>query len=266
MANDLLILNGNVWTGDPANPRADAVAIANGKIVLAGSAEAARGAVGRDADVIDAGGRTVLPGLIDAHNHYLATAEAARLGRRPLPGGRLTRDLTRVIGRSRPRSRRPGAGFAPSVSTGPSSRTAGCRRGTTSTRPPWLTRSSSTTSPSTMRSSTPAAMRDARHHRAVPDPPGGKFVRDEAGRLTGLCLDSATDLILPVELDIGCHGPNFHTDPAAARTRWRCSAAASRDLPEGRPDHRLRSAGDPPRAARLPGGAPRGACFGCGWS
>ena len=41
MANDLLILNGAVWTGDPANPRADAVAIVDGKIVLAGSAEAA---------------------------------------------------------------------------------------------------------------------------------------------------------------------------------------------------------------------------------
>jgi predicted amidohydrolase YtcJ len=45
----------------------------------------------------------------------------------------------------------------------------------------------------------------------VQDPPGGHFVRDEAGRLTGLCLDAATDLILPVVIDIGCHGPNFHT-------------------------------------------------------
>jgi len=46
----------------------------------------------------------------------------------------------------------------------------------------------------------------------VSDPPGGSFERDQAGRLTGLCRDTAMDLILPVSVDIGCHGPNFHTE------------------------------------------------------
>jgi predicted amidohydrolase YtcJ len=55
------------------------------------------------------------------------------------------------------------------------------------------------------------AMRDRGIPETVSDPAGGAFVRDEAGRLTGLCLDTATSLILPVELEIGCHGPNFHT-------------------------------------------------------
>jgi len=45
----------------------------------------------------------------------------------------------------------------------------------------------------------------------VADPPGGRFVRDRDGRLTGLCLDAACGPVLPTAVDIGSHGPNFHT-------------------------------------------------------
>ncbi|MFL6182767.1 MAG: amidohydrolase, partial [Actinomycetes bacterium] len=43
------------------------------------------------------------------------------------------------------------------------------------------------------------------------DPPGGKFVRGADGRLTGLCLDAACAAVIPTDVDIGSHGPNFHT-------------------------------------------------------
>ena len=56
-----------------------------------------------------------------------------------------------------------------------------------------------------------AAMRDRGISEHASDPAGGRFIRDQSGRMTGLCLDTATGLILPVELEIGCHGPNFHT-------------------------------------------------------
>ena len=53
-------------------------------------------------------------------------------------------------------------------------------------------------------------------HRGIGEnaanPPGGEFVRDGEGRLTGLCLDAATSRILPVAVDVGSHGPNFHTE------------------------------------------------------
>ena len=42
-------------------------------------------------------------------------------------------------------------------------------------------------------------------------PPGGRFERDRDGRLTGLCLDAACGLVLQTAVDIGSHGPNFHT-------------------------------------------------------
>lgn len=210
MAKDLLIVNGAVWTGDPANPRADAVAIADGKIVLAGSTETARGAVGRDAEVIDAAGRSVLPGLIDAHNHYLATAEALASVNVRFPVVTSRADLTRVIG-----------DVAEVTPPGRWIRAVGLDWAKfPDGQPPTRHDLDEATlghpvivyhvSVHHALVNTPA-MRERGITDAVQDPPGGKFVRDEAGRLTGLCLDSATDLILPVVVDIGCHGPNFHT-------------------------------------------------------
>jgi hypothetical protein len=45
----------------------------------------------------------------------------------------------------------------------------------------------------------------------TPDPDGGRFVRDHEGGLTGLCLDAACGAVVPAEVDIGSHGPNFHS-------------------------------------------------------
>ena len=69
---ELVLHNGNLLTMDPAQPRAQAVAISGGRLL----------AVGSDADVlnlatsraarIDLGGKTVVPGFIDAHAHPAA--------------------------------------------------------------------------------------------------------------------------------------------------------------------------------------------------
>ena len=72
---EMLIRNGEVWTGNPSQPLAEAIGIRDGRIAAVGTLDEVRGVLDRDAAVIDAAGRTVLPGFIDAHNHYLATAE-----------------------------------------------------------------------------------------------------------------------------------------------------------------------------------------------
>jgi len=66
---ELILYNGNIWTVDPAQPRAQAVAISGGRFVSVGSdREILRLAAGSSRK-IDLGGRTVLPGFIDAHSH-----------------------------------------------------------------------------------------------------------------------------------------------------------------------------------------------------
>jgi hypothetical protein len=62
------IVNASVRTLDPARPAAEAVAIRDGLIAAVGSAAEARAAAG-SAEVVDAGGATVVPGLVDAHIH-----------------------------------------------------------------------------------------------------------------------------------------------------------------------------------------------------
>ena len=70
-APDLLLVNANVLTMDPARPRASAVAVAGGRIVGVGddTAELAGGARARD--VLDLRGATLIPGFHDAHNHMI---------------------------------------------------------------------------------------------------------------------------------------------------------------------------------------------------
>lgn len=72
-AADLLLVNGNVVTMDPRRPRAEAVAVRDGKFAAVGSTSEIR-ALGEDSTpVVDLGGKTVLPGLIDAHIHGVSS-------------------------------------------------------------------------------------------------------------------------------------------------------------------------------------------------
>jgi predicted amidohydrolase YtcJ len=69
-AADLVILNGHVWTVDTRHPRAEALAIVADRIAAVGTTAEISGWIGPGTRAIDAGGKTVLPGLIDAHVHF----------------------------------------------------------------------------------------------------------------------------------------------------------------------------------------------------
>lgn len=69
-APDLIIVNAKVTTLDRQNPSAEAIAIHGGRFLLVGNEAEARAAV-READVIDAKGRRVIPGLIDNQSHIV---------------------------------------------------------------------------------------------------------------------------------------------------------------------------------------------------
>ena len=68
---DLVLLNGQVATVDSADSVQQALAIQGDHFVAVGSSDAIAGWIGPDTRVIDVGGRTVLPGLIDSHIHAL---------------------------------------------------------------------------------------------------------------------------------------------------------------------------------------------------
>jgi predicted amidohydrolase YtcJ len=66
---ELILHNGNVVTVNAKEPRAQAVAISHGRILAVGSDTDVLHLGTSDSRKIDLGGKTVLPGFIDAHTH-----------------------------------------------------------------------------------------------------------------------------------------------------------------------------------------------------
>jgi imidazolonepropionase-like amidohydrolase len=73
---DVIYTNGKIYTVDDSNAWAEAVAIKDGKFVAVGSAAKVEAMAGEGTEVVDLGGRFVMPGLIDTHVHFLAFSKA----------------------------------------------------------------------------------------------------------------------------------------------------------------------------------------------
>lgn len=199
---------GRVFTGDRRRPWVDAVAFDQIGILAVGTTEDVRAAAA-SARAIDVEGRTVVPGFIDAHNHFLATGESLASIDVRFPTVGSIDDLVRAIGRA-----------AAATPPGETIRAFGFDHAKYE-RPPtrWDLDAATARHPVLV-------YHVSGHHVLVnsvmlqqrgladdaPDPAGGELVRDDRGRVTGLCLDAAMSLVLPVAVDIGNHGPNFHTD------------------------------------------------------
>lgn len=66
---DLVIFNGNIITMDPLKPQAAALAVKSYKVLAVGEEEEILDLIPTAKKVIDLGGKTVIPGFIDAHTH-----------------------------------------------------------------------------------------------------------------------------------------------------------------------------------------------------
>ncbi|MEM3443135.1 MAG: amidohydrolase family protein, partial [Candidatus Bathyarchaeia archaeon] len=72
----LAVLNANVITLNSKKPEAEAIAIQNGRIVAVGSNEEIRKLIGEKTEVIDAKGKSVVPGFVDCHVHMTGFGRA----------------------------------------------------------------------------------------------------------------------------------------------------------------------------------------------
>jgi len=83
---DLVIVNAKVYTVNDAFPTAQAVAVTGGKFSAVGSTADIRKLAGPSTQVLDAGGRTIIPGLQDNHLHNAGGGPGVDLSRaRSLP-------------------------------------------------------------------------------------------------------------------------------------------------------------------------------------
>jgi len=186
---DTVLLNGTVITVDPRDSIAEAVAIADGKIVFVGSTAEARSRVGDKTQVIDLAGRTATPGLIDTHVHFSEPADNLDLGD--------ARSMDEVIRRVR--------AFAERVPAGQWVRGGGWDEGklaerryitaadldkASPDRPIYLTH---TTGHYGVANS--LALKLSNITKDTADPPGGTIDRDKDGNPTGVLKERATSLI-----------------------------------------------------------------------
>lgn len=68
---DLIIINGNIWTGNKINTEANAFAVSGDKIVEIGSNKEVLKWKGSKTEIINANGKFITPGFIDCHVHFL---------------------------------------------------------------------------------------------------------------------------------------------------------------------------------------------------
>ena len=66
---DVIITNARIYTADDAQPLAEAIAVSGGRLQFVGSMVEAMALKGPTTRLIDAGGRTIIPGMTDAHAH-----------------------------------------------------------------------------------------------------------------------------------------------------------------------------------------------------
>jgi predicted amidohydrolase YtcJ len=181
-----VIINARVRTMDPARPLAEAVAIRDGRVLALGSGADMRGLL-PGARVIDAGGRLVLPGFLDAHVHLMDGGTdlvvSAQLG-----GAQTTDDIVRLTAAHAARYAGPlvtGVRWEPGF-FGDHNLTREVVDRAVADRPCILWDTSFHNA-----CVNTVAMAMAGLTADVADPVNGHFVRDAAGRLTGMLHEEA---------------------------------------------------------------------------
>jgi predicted amidohydrolase YtcJ len=189
---DLIVLNAKVYTADVNRPVAEAFAVRGGRIAFVGSARGALALAGPRTERLDLAGRTVFPGMVDAHAHLLGLGQALRTV--DLVG---TRSYDEVIARvvERARTARPGEwirgrGWDQNDWADTRFPTHQALSRAVPNNPVYLTRVDGHAALVNAK-----ALELAQVTAATPDPTGGRFIHDSAGTPTGVLIDAAQGVV-----------------------------------------------------------------------
>jgi hypothetical protein len=189
---DLVVLNARIYTADVNRPVAEAFAVRAGRIAFVGSSRGALALVGPRTERLDLAGRTVIPGMVDAHAHLLGLGQALRTVN--LVG---TRSYDEVIARvvERAKTARPGEwirgrGWDQNDWADTRFPTHQALSRAIPNNPVYLTRVDGHAALVNAK-----ALELAQVTAATPDPTGGRFIRDSAGNPTGVLVDGAQGIV-----------------------------------------------------------------------
>jgi predicted amidohydrolase YtcJ len=192
---DLVIVHGHVWTVDPENPRSEAVAVHDDRIVAVGSDREITKWIGPATKRIDAQGKSVLPGFIDAHVHF--SSGGGEVSSVQLRDANTPQEFARRIGEQ---AKKLPAGEWMLGGTWDHELWGGTPLPShdwvdslTPDTPVFVSRYDGH-----MAMANALALRLAGITRDTTDPPGGTIVREKDGNPTGLLKDAAMNLIYRV--------------------------------------------------------------------
>jgi hypothetical protein len=189
---DLILTNATVHTLDPDRPRAEAVAVRGDRILMAGPSPDALRLKGPATRVVDLRGRTVVPGLTDAHGHILGLGLLAM--RIELQGTTSAEQVASLVKARAEKTERGrwlrGRGWDQNDWARQEFPTRSLLDAAAPHHPVILDRIDG----HAIWVNT-AALQAAGVTRHTPDPPGGRIVRDASGEPTGVLVDAAEDLV-----------------------------------------------------------------------
>ncbi len=187
----LAIINARVWTGDSAQPWAEAVAMAGERIAAVGTSAAINARVQKTTRVIDAHGAMVTPGFIDSHVHFNDGGFA--LSSVQLRDAKTREEFVRRIAafaKTLPKGTWIRNGDWDHTGWGGELPTRAWIDSVTPDNPVWINRLDGH-----MNLANSLAIAAAKIDRNTKDIDGGAIVRDAKGELTGIFKDNAMSLI-----------------------------------------------------------------------
>ncbi len=192
---DTVILNARIYTVNPQQPWAEALAISGEKILAVGTKNEIEKYRGASTRIIDAQGHLVLPGFVDCHIHFMDGSMG--LTRVDLNDAKTVAEIQkRVKDYAESHPQEPWiTGMGWSYPTfGPSALPdKKILDDVVPTRPLYLVAFDGHSSWANSK-----ALQMAGITRETPDPPNGKIVRNEKGEATGALKETAGDLVAKV--------------------------------------------------------------------
>ena len=189
----LVFINGTIYTANEKRPHAEAVAVKDDRIVFVGSNADAKKYQGANTRVVDLHGGTVLPGLTDAHYHFIGVGQ--REMNLNLEGITNLEDfLAKVkarVDQAKPGEWVTGRGWIETFWTPPVFPTRADLDKISPNNPVFLSRADGHGAVANS-----AALKIGNVTKDMKDPFGGQILRDkESGEPVGMLLDNAQGLV-----------------------------------------------------------------------
>jgi predicted amidohydrolase YtcJ len=187
---DMLIVNARIWTGNYAQPFAEAMAVTGDTIVAVGTQKEIMRYRGENSVVTDMGGKFIAPGFIDAHVHFLQGG--SNLASVQLRDADTKEEFITRIGEFA-KTQKPGTWILGGDWDGKGWETLPEKEwidSVTPDNPVFIDRLDGH-----MSLANSLAIKLARVQRSVKDVPGGTIVRHKNGDLTGIFKDNAMGLV-----------------------------------------------------------------------